>query len=76
MVADPSSRAITASPDFTIISWHNQERDSNDADTRSCAILPHAWITNLEDGNTTRREFFDELYALEPDRFYMAMSVG
>lgn len=50
--------------------------DELDADTRSCASLPHAWITNLEGGNTTRREFFDELYALEPDRFYVAMSVG
>lgn len=50
--------------------------DELDAGTRSCASLPHAWITNLEGGNTTRREFFDELYALEPDRFYVAMSVG
>ena len=50
--------------------------DELDTDTRFCASLPHAWITNLEGGNTTRREFFDELYALEPDRFYMAMSVG
>ena len=32
--------------------------------------------TNLEGGNTTRKEFFDELYALEPDRFYMGLSVG
>ena len=76
MVADPSSRAITASPDFTIISWHNQERDSNDADTRSCAGLPRAWITNPEGGNTTRKKLFGELHASEPDRFHMAMSMG
>ena len=50
--------------------------DEFDADTRSCASLPPAWITDLEGGNTTRREFFDKLYALEPDKFYLGMSVG
>lgn len=50
--------------------------DELDADTRSCARLPRAWITNPEGGNVARKELFDELYALEPDRFYVAMSVG
>lgn len=46
-----------------------------DTDMRSCAGLPHAWITNLEDGNTTRMRLFGELHASEPDRFHMAMSM-
>lgn len=50
--------------------------DELDADTRSCARRPRAWITNPEGGNVAREELFDELYALEPDGFYVAMSVG
>lgn len=47
-----------------------------DTDMRSCAGLPHAWISNPEGGNTTHKEFFDELYTSVPDRFHMTMSMG
>lgn len=50
--------------------------DELDTDTRLCAGISSAWVSNPEGGNITRRGFFDELCALEPNRFYVGLSIG